>query len=169
MTLPGFPNEGNRRVSGWERRGRFIAGKGGAMNTPDYLKVIVEDIHSTVVATIGKDGHPVTRCIDMMLYDEEGIYFLTSREKESYAQLMEQEYLSLSAVKDGRCVSLAGRASNIGKRKLDEIFEKNAYMEALYPGGARTVLEVFRIHDAKGNYFDISDPSNVTRGTFVLP
>ncbi len=33
----------------------------------EYLKELVENIHSTTVATIGADGHPVTRVIDMML------------------------------------------------------------------------------------------------------
>ena len=33
-----------------------------------YIKLLVEDIHSTTVATIGTDGHPQTRIIDMMSY-----------------------------------------------------------------------------------------------------
>lgn len=45
----------------------------------NYLKVLVEDIHSTTVATIGADGHPQTRVIDMMLWDEQGVYFLTAK------------------------------------------------------------------------------------------
>ena len=27
----------------------------------DYLKLLVDEIHSTTVATIGSDGHPQTR------------------------------------------------------------------------------------------------------------
>ena len=38
------------------------------MTKQDYLKLLVEDIHSTTIATIGADGHPQTRVIDMMLY-----------------------------------------------------------------------------------------------------
>ncbi|MGN0241106.1 MAG: pyridoxamine 5'-phosphate oxidase family protein, partial [Candidatus Weimeria sp.] len=138
------------------------------METRVYLRILVEDIHSTIVATVGKDGHPVTRCIDMMLYDDDGVYFLTARGKEFYEQLMEQKYISLSAVKDKRCISLAGTVTNIGSEKLDEIFEKNVYMQSIYPGDTRSALEVFRIHDAEGNFFDISDPSHVTRGTFSI-
>ena len=37
------------------------------MNTNDYLKILVEEIHSSTVATIASDGHPVTRVIDLML------------------------------------------------------------------------------------------------------
>lgn len=47
----------------------------------DYLELLVEEIHSTTVATIGSDGHPQTRIIDMMYYDEEGVYFLTAKGK----------------------------------------------------------------------------------------
>ena len=43
----------------------------GIMQKEDYLKLLVEDIHSSTMATIGADGHPQTRVIDMMLYDEQ--------------------------------------------------------------------------------------------------
>ena len=57
------------------------------MMKQDYLELLVENIHSTTIATIGADGHPQTRVIDMMLYDEQGVYFLTARGKAFYAQL----------------------------------------------------------------------------------
>ena len=62
----------------------------GIMQKEDYLKLLVEDIHSATMATIGADGHPQTRVIDMMLYDEQCVYFLTAKGKAFYAQLMEQ-------------------------------------------------------------------------------
>ncbi len=43
------------------------------MTKMDYLKLLVDEIHSTTVATIGSDGHPQTRIIDMMYYDEEDV------------------------------------------------------------------------------------------------
>lgn len=52
----------------------------------DYLKFLVEEIHSTTVATIGSDGHPQTRIIDMMYYDADGVYFLTAKGKAFYEQ-----------------------------------------------------------------------------------
>lgn len=69
------------------------------MQTEDYLKILVEEIHSTVVATLDKNGRPVTRCIDMMLYDKNTVYFLTAKGKNFYSELMEQKYISLSAIK----------------------------------------------------------------------
>ena len=94
------------------------------MDQTEYLKILVEDIHSTTVAAIGANGHPQTRVIDMMLWDEKGVYFLTAKGKEFYAQLMEQNYISLSAVKEKRSISLRGKIRNIHSEKLDEIFEK---------------------------------------------
>lgn len=138
------------------------------MKPEKYLKILVEDIHSTIVATIGGDGHPVTRAIDMMLWDDRGVYFLTAKGKAFYDQLMEQKYISLSAVKDGRAVSLRGRIENIGSEKLDEIFEKNPYMQKIYPGDTRSALEVFRLFEASGEYFDISDPAHVFRDGIVV-
>ena len=96
-----------------------------------YLKMLVEDIHSTTVATIGADGHPQTRVIDMMLYDEKEVYFLTARGKVFYEQLMEQKYVAISATKDKMAISLRGKIKNISYEKLDEIFEKNTYMQKI--------------------------------------
>ena len=125
------------------------------MITPNYLKMLVEQIHSTTIATIGSDGHPQTRVIDMMLW-------------AFYAQLMEQKYIALSATKDKLSISLRGKIRNIHSEKLDEIFEKNTYMQGIYPGDTRSALEVFQVYEAQGEYFDISDPSHIVRDGFVI-
>lgn len=138
------------------------------MTQNDYLKLLVEDIHSTTVATIGPDGHPQTRVIDMMLTDEKGVYFLTAKGKAFYAQLMEQGYIALSATKNKVSVSLRGKIKNIGSEKLDEIFEKNTYMRSIYPGDTRSALEVFVLYEAEGEYFDISDPAHIVRDTITV-
>lgn len=115
------------------------------MTKTDYLKLLVDEIHSTTVATIGADGHPQTRIIDMMYYDKEGIYFLTAKGKEFYAQLMEQQYVAISATKEKIAISLRGKVQNIGKKNLDIMFEKNPYMKEIYPGDTREAIEVFRL------------------------
>lgn len=138
------------------------------MQTKDYLRLLVEQIHSAVIATIGADGHPQTRVIDMMLLDDKGVYFLTAKGKAFYEQLMKQKYISLSATKDKYSISLRGEVTNIGSEKLDEIFEKNPYMQQIYPEDTRSALEVFAVYEAEGEFFDISDPSCVTRDSFVV-
>lgn len=138
------------------------------MTRNDYLRILVEDIHSTTVATIGTDGHPQTRIIDMMLWDDEGIYFLTAKGKAVYAQLMEQGYIALSAIKNKISISLRGKVRNIGSQKLDEIFEKNPYMKSIYPGNTRMALEVFCLFEATGEYFDISKPEHILRESIAI-
>lgn len=138
------------------------------METKDYLRILVEDIHSCVVATIDENGHPITRVIDMMLYDGKGVYFLTAKGKAFYEQLMDQKYISLSGIKEKKSISLSGHVRNIGHEKLEEIFEKNTYMQKIYPEGTRNILQVFILDKGAGQYFDISNPSHVTRDSFTL-
>ena len=138
------------------------------MERNDYLKLLVEDIHSTTVATIGADGHPQTRVIDIMLWDEKGIYFLTAKGKAFYKQLMKQKYIALSATKDKIAISLRGYVKNIYKEKLNEIFEKNPYMKGIYPEDTRDALEVFWLYQADGEYFDISNPSHIVRDSIFI-
>ncbi len=139
-----------------------------SLKNSKYLKILVEDIHSTTIATIGSDGHPQTRIIDMMLWDEQGLYFLTAKGKAFYTQLMEQKYIALSATKDKMSVSLRGKIKNIGNEKLDEIFIKNTYMQKIYPDDTRAALEVFCLYEASGEYFDISDPSHIVRDSIEI-
>ena len=138
------------------------------MRKNDYLKLLVESIHSTVIATIGADGHPQTRVIDMMLYDEQGVYFLTAKGKAFYTQLKEQGYIALSAAKDKVSISLRGKIKSVGSERLDEIFEKNTYMQSIYPGDTRGALEVFCLYEADGEYFDISAPARIVRDSFTI-
>lgn len=133
-----------------------------------YIKILVEEIHSTTVATIGTDGHPQTRIIDMMYYDEDGVYFLTAKGKTFYDQLLEQGFIAISATKDKKAVSLRGRIKGIGKRNLDIMFEKNPYMKEIYPGNTREALEVFCLYEAQGEYFDISNPSKIVRESISI-
>lgn len=129
----------------------------------DYIKLLVEDIHSVTMATINNEGKPITRIINLMLYDEEGIYFLTARGKNFYKELMDQEYISLTGLKGKVSFSLSGKVKNIGSHKLDEIFLKNTYMQSIYPEDTRKALDVFCLYEASGEYFDISDPAHIKR------
>ncbi len=69
------------------------------MTANDYLRFIVDVIHSTVVATVDSDGLPVTCVIDMMYADENGVYFLTAKGKNFYQRLNDNGYLALSGKK----------------------------------------------------------------------
>lgn len=47
------------------------------METKEYLKYIVEEIRTTIVATVDDEGLPVTAAIDMM--DAEAAYLFVPR------------------------------------------------------------------------------------------
>ena len=138
------------------------------MEKKDYLEILVEEIHSATIATMGTDGHPQTRIIDIMYYDAEGVYFLTAKGKAFYKQLMEQQFVAISATKDKMAVSIRGKVKNIGKKNLDLMFEKNPYMKKIYPGDTREAIEVFCLYEGQGEYFDISDPSKIVRDSIVI-
>ena len=47
------------------------------MEAKNYLKYIVDEIHTVIVATVDSEGLPVTAAIDMMDADDSSLYFLT--------------------------------------------------------------------------------------------
>lgn len=57
------------------------------MTIQEYFSFIVNEIHSTVVATVDDNGLPVTCAIDIMDFDENGLYFLTAKGKRFYDRL----------------------------------------------------------------------------------
>lgn len=132
------------------------------MKAIDYFAYIVEQIHSTVAATVDDSGFPVTCAIDMMDYDENGLYFLTAKGKKLYDRLKSRGYISLTGMKGEdtmHCVSVSigGRVREIGAQRLPVLFEKNPYMNEIYPTAAsRSALTVFQIYEGSGEWFDLS-------------
>lgn len=56
------------------------------MQTADYLKILKDEIHSVVFATIDENGLPDARVIDIMLVDSYSLYFITAKGKNFYRQ-----------------------------------------------------------------------------------
>ena len=132
------------------------------MTAQTILQFLQEEIHSVVFATLDGQGLPQTCVIDLMLSDEDGLYFLTARGKSFYERLMARPFVALSGMKgqdtlSSVAISLRGAVRNIGTERLEEIFEKNPYMARIYPTEAsRQALEVFQIYRGEGEYFDLS-------------
>ena len=141
------------------------------MDLKEYFRYIVEDIHSTVFATSDSSGCPITCAVDIMDYDGEGLYFLTARGKSFYERLKANENISFTGIKgqdtlSSVAVSVRGKAVEIGPERLSDLFEKNKYMEEIYPNEAsRSALTVFKIYTGTGEYFDLSKKP-IERGTF---
>ena len=132
------------------------------MTAKDYLNFIVEKIHSTVAATVDDDGLPVTCVIDMMYADDNGLYFLTAKGKNFYRRLKSREYISVSGfmgedTMSRTAVSVKGKVKEIGSDMLSLLFEKNPYMNYIYPSSDSVkALTVFQIYEGTGEWFDLS-------------
>lgn len=132
------------------------------MNTMEILKILVEQIHTTVVATVDENNTPVTCAIDMMDFDEKGLYFLTAKGKSFYKRLSANRNVALTGMKGSNtmstvAISVKGKVKELGSEKISDLFEKNPYMKDIYPSDAsRTALTVFRLYEGTGEIFDLS-------------
>ena len=132
------------------------------METKEYLDIIANEIHRTIVATVDDEGLPVTAAIDMMDSDEKSLYFLTAKGKGFYDRLKKREFLALTAMKgedtmSSVAVSIRGKVRELGYDKIPELFEKNPYMRKIYPTEeSMQALTVFQIYEGSGEWFDLS-------------
>ncbi len=126
-----------------------------------YLRRLVDDVHTTVLATVDGDGYPRTCAVDMMLADEQGVYFLTARGKDLYRRLKSTGRVSVTGIRGdttmtSRSITLTGDVVEVPDR-LDDLLEANPYMYQIYPTEeSRMALTVFRIHRGSGEWFDLS-------------
>lgn len=125
----------------------------------DYLSFIVNEIHHTIVATVDDEGLPVTCAIDMMAADDNSLYFLTAKGKNFYDRLLKRNFLAFTAMKGENtitsvAVSVRGKVRELGYDKIPELFEKNPYMNEIYPTEtSRNALTVFQIYDGISSVF----------------
>ena len=132
------------------------------MDGSTYLSFLVREIHTVIVATVDNDGLPVTTAIDMMDFDECGLYFLTAKGKGFYDRLKKRGFLALTGIKGNDtmsrvAVSIKGKAEEIGSDVLPRLLEKNPYMYEIYPTEeSRKALTVFRVFEGSGEWFDLS-------------
>ena len=143
------------------------------MQITDFFRIIQEDIHSTVIATVDNNNLPITCVIDVMDYDSNGLYFLTAKGKNFYERLKRQGYLALTGMKGDDTmhsisVSVRGNVREIGTQRLEMLFQKNPYMNELYPDEkSQSALTVFQIFKGTGELFDLSKKP-IERQSFVF-
>ena len=139
----------------------------------EYFRFLVEQIHTTIVATVDDEGLPVTAAIDMMDCDENGLYFLTAKGKSFYDRLVKRGFLALTAIKgedtmSSVALSIRGKVRNLGYEKIPELFEKNPYMHEIYPTEeSMQALTVFQIYEGTGEWFDLSKKP-IERASFTF-
>jgi uncharacterized pyridoxamine 5'-phosphate oxidase family protein len=132
------------------------------MNALKYFAYLVNEISTTIIATNDRNGLPVTCAIDLMLFDVNGLYFLTAKGKNFYERLNTQGFLALTGLKgedtmSSVAVSLRGKVREIGGGRLPELFAAAPYMNDIYPTiQSRDALTVFQIYEGTGEWFDLS-------------
>ncbi len=143
------------------------------MRTADYLSFVVNDIHTTVVATVDDEGLPVTAAIDMMDCDENSLYFLTAKGKGFYDRLIKKGFLALTAMKgkdtmSSVAVSIRGKVRELGFERIPALFAKNPYMKEIYPTeDSMKALTVFQVYEGTGEWFDLSKKP-IERASFTF-
>ena len=143
------------------------------MRTAEYLSYVVNEIHTTIVATVDDEGLPVTAAIDMMDCDENSLYFLTAKGKGFYDRLIKRGFLALTAMKgkdtmSSVAVSIRGKVQELGYERIPALFDKNPYMKEIYPTEeARKALTVFQIYEGTGEWFDLSKKP-IERASFTF-
>ena len=143
------------------------------MNTNYYLKFLKDEIHSTVFATIDENGLPVTCVIDIMLADENGLYFITAKGKNFYNRLIKNRFVAISGMKgedtlSSVSISIRGKVRELGNSLLEKVFQENPYMADIYPSyESRSVLTVFQLYEGTGEIFDLSKKP-IFRDTFSI-
>ena len=143
------------------------------LKAESYLRYIVNEIHTTIVATVDDEGLPVTAAIDMMDADENGLYFLTARGKSFYDRLKKRGFLALTALKGedtmtSVAVSVRGKVRELGYDRIPELFNKNPYMHSIYPTEESIkALTVFQIYEGTGEWFDLSKKP-IERASFTF-
>ena len=139
----------------------------------DYLTYIVNEIHTTIVATVDDEGLPVTAAIDMMDSDGDSLFFLTAKGKSFYDRLTKRGFLALTAIKGEStmtsvAVSLRGKVRELEFDLIPRLFEKNPYMKEIYPTEeSRHALTVFQIYEGNGEWFDLSKKP-IERASFTF-
>lgn len=132
------------------------------MQNIDFFGFLTNEIHSVIAATVDENGLPVTCAMDMMDFDENGLYFLTAKGKGFYRRLKQMGYIALTGMKGEDtmsrvALSIRGKVKEIGTQRLPLLFEKNPYMHEIYPTAESvSALTVFQIYEGSGEWFDLS-------------
>lgn len=131
---------------------------------------ILREIKDVAFATVDENGLPQIRMIDVMIVEDEKLYFCTARGKDFYRQLIENGQVAIAGMnKDFQMVRLNGKAKKLEEHKkwIDRIFEDNPSMNAVYPHESRYILDAFCIDQGTVEFFDLSKEL-IVRVSFTL-
>lgn len=131
---------------------------------------ILRGIKDVAFATVDDNGLPQIRIIDIMIAENESIYFCTARGKDFYRQLMKNGQVAITGMnKEYQMIRLNGKACKLSEQKkwIDRIFDENPSMNEVYPNDSRYVLEAFCIDNGDVEFFDLGQ-TPIVRESFKL-
>lgn len=133
------------------------------MNAKRCLEILRE-IKDVAFATVDEKGFPQVRIIDVMIVENEKLYFCTARGKDFYRQLMANNQVAVTGMnKEYQMIRLTGKAKKLTEQKkwIDRIFDENPSMKAVYPNESRMILEAFCVEQGELEFFDLGkEPIN---------
>ncbi len=138
--------------------------------TAEKCLEILREVKDAAFATVDENGSPQVRMIDVMLVENETLYFCTSRGKDFYRQLMDKgETAVVGMNREYQAVRLNGRVEKLEDQKywIDRIFEANPSMNEVYPGDSRYILDPFCIRKGEIEFFDLGT-TPIQRESFSL-
>lgn len=127
------------------------------MDTDRCLQILRE-IKDVAFATVGCDGKPKVRIIDVMIVEGSKLYFCTARGKDFYEEIIANPNLAITGLnKDYQMVRIEGRARKLDEQRrwIDRIFKENPSMNSVYPSESRYILEPFVVDSGSLEFFDL--------------
>jgi uncharacterized pyridoxamine 5'-phosphate oxidase family protein len=116
----------------------------------------LREIKSVSFATI-EEGKPHVRIIDVMLVENDKIYFTTARGKAFYRQIIQNPYVAITGMDANyETIRVSGPVDRVDKTYVDKIFEENPMMNDLYGGKKRDILDAFCLYKGVGEVYDLS-------------
>ena len=127
------------------------------MNAQECLHILRE-IKDVSFATVDEKGFPQVRIIDVMLIENNKLYFCSARGKDFYKQLKINNHVALCAMtKNYQMIRYSGKAQRLDNQKywIDRIFKENPSMNHVYPNESRYILEAFCLEEGELEFFDL--------------
>jgi uncharacterized pyridoxamine 5'-phosphate oxidase family protein/NAD-dependent dihydropyrimidine dehydrogenase PreA subunit len=135
---------------------------------PNKAFKLLRSIKSVSVATISNKS-PQNRIMDVMLHEQNSLFFITARGKPVYKQLKKTPIIAISALdKDYNMIRVTGKIRFCKQRKIvEKIFEKNPILNKIYPNDKKNILESFQLYKGTGELFELAKhPIKRTRFSF---
>ena len=139
------------------------------MNVQRCLEILRE-VKDVAFATVDEKGLPQIRIIDVMLVENEKLYFCTARGKDFYSQIIKNSQVAITGMNQNfQMIRLDGKAEKLEEHRkwIDRIFEENPSMNTVYPNESRYVLEAFCIENGSVEFFELGKEP-IVRESFML-